>query len=108
MSWFVRTLPDTPTEALELGALAPHANRIRAAAADALAPNTRRAYRGAWERFRTWAGAEGLRALPTLRMDRQAIRAAHVEAGEPDPAASEGVRRVLRGLSRRRTGEGRR
>ena len=108
MSWLVRTLPDTPTEALELGALAPHANRIRAAAADALTPNTRRAYRGAWERFRTWAGAEGLRALPTLRMDRQAIRAAHVEAGEPDPAASEGVRRVLRGLSRQRAGQGRR
>ena len=38
--------------------------------------------------------------------DRQAIRAAHIEAGEADPAASEGVRRVLRGLSRQRAGAG--
>ena len=41
-------------------------------------------------------------------MDRQAIRAAHIESGEPDPTASEGVRRVLRGLSRQRAREGRR
>ena len=34
------------------------------------------------------------------------IRAAHLEAGDADPSASEGVRRVLRGLSRQRAGQG--
>ena len=48
------------------------------------------------------------RSLSSLHLARQAIRAAHIEAGEADPAASEGVRRVLRGLSRQRAGQGRR
>ena len=47
MNRLVRTLPDTLPEALELGTIAPHVERIRAAAADAFAPNTRRAYRTA-------------------------------------------------------------
>lgn len=116
-----------PVASAELAALAPHVERIRAASA--FAPATRRAYGGSWAQFLAWADGEGLQALPapptavaaylahrsedgrslaTLRMDRQAIRAAHIEAGEPDPTASEGVRRVLRGLSRQRAGEGRR
>ena len=130
LSRLVRTLPDSPPEppgpaATEAG-LAPHAERIRAAAADAFAPNTRRAYWGAWERFCAWdaEGSQALLAPPaavaaylaarsgegrspaTLRMDRQAIRAARLEAGEPDPAAHEGVRRVMRGLSRKAGGGG--
>ena len=121
MSRLVRTLPDSLPEALELGTIAPHVERIRAAAADAFAPNTRRAYRTAWERFAAWADAEGLRALPaspaavaaylvarsgagrslsTLRMDCQAIRAAHVEVEDPDPTDSKGVRRGSSGASR--------
>ena len=108
-------------------ALEPHVERIRAAAADAFAPNTRRAYRTAWAAFARWADGEGFQALPaapaavaaylaarseagrslsSLHLARQAIRAAHLEAGEADPSASEGVRRVLRGLSRQRAGEG--
>ena len=108
-------------------AIGPHVERIRAAAADAFAPNTRRAYRTAWAAFARWADGEGLQALPaapaavaaylaarseagrslsSLHLARQAIRAAHIEAGEADPAASEGVRRVLRGLSRQRAGQG--
>ena len=108
-------------------AIEPHVERIRAAAADAFAPNTRRAYRTAWAAFARWADGEGFQALPaapaavaaylaarseagrslsSLHLARQAIRAAHIEAGEADPAASEGVRRVLRGLSRQRAGQG--
>ena len=118
-------------EARELAAIEaamePHVERIRAAAADAFAPNTRRAYRTAWAAFARWADGEGFQALPaapaavaayraarseagrslsSLHLARQAIRAAHIEAGEADPAASEGVRRVLRGLSRQRAGQG--
>ena len=97
---------------------APHVERIRAASASAFAPATRRAYGGSWAQFLAWADGEGLQALPappaaaaylahrsedgrslaTLRMDRQAIRAAHIEAGEADPTTTEGVRRVLQGL----------
>ena len=110
-------------------AMESHVERIRAAAADAFAPNTRRAYRTAWAAFDRWADGEGLQAIPaapaavaaylaarseagrslsSLHLARQAIRAAHIGAREADPAASEGVRRVLRGLSRQRAGEGRR
>ena len=124
-----RDLPTSASATGELAALAPHVERIRAASASAFAPATRRAYGSSWAQFLAWADGEGLQALPappaavaaylahrsedgrslaTLRMDRQAIRAAHIEAGGPDPTASEGVRRVLRGLSRQRAGEGRR
>ena len=125
--------PNVPAtrEARELAAIEaaiePHVERIRAAAADAFAPNTRRAYRTAWAAFARWADGEGFQALPaapaavaaylaarseagrslsSLHLARQAIRAAHIEAGDADPAASEGVRRVLRGLSRQRAGQG--
>ena len=73
-------------------------------------------------RFQTWAAREGLSAIPalpetvaayvaeradnglspaSLRMDRAAIRYHHTEAGHANPADNEGVRRVLRGLTRR-------
>ena len=127
--------PNVPAtrEARELAAIeaaiGPHVERIQAAAAYAFAPNTRRAYRTAWAGFARWADGEGLQAIPaapaavaaylaarseagrslsSLQLARQAIRAAYVEAGETDPTASEGVRRVLRGLSRQRAGQGRR
>ena len=100
----------------------PHVERIQAAAADAFAPNTRRAYRTAWAGVRPVGPmAKGSRPSPlapaavaaylagpirsgsTLtslrsiwnRFRRSVI--AHIEAGEADPAASEGVRRVLPG-----------
>ena len=108
-------------------AIEPHVERIRATAADAFAPNTRRAYRTAWVAFARWADDEGFQAIPaapatiaaylaarseagrslsSLQLARQAIRTAHIEAGEADPSASEGVRSVLRGLSRQRAGQG--
>ena len=103
------------------------AGRIRSAAADAFAPATRRLYLGAFRGFADWAAGEGLRAFPaapatvaaylaarsdqgrsvaTLRADRQAIAAVHRELGEPDPAGDVLVGRVMRGLARRRAGEG--
>ena len=43
----------------------------------------------------------------SLRMDRAAIRHHHTDAGHANPADNEGVRRVLRGLTRRAAREGR-
>ena len=123
-----RDLPTSAAATGELAALAPHVERIRAASASAFAPATRRAYGSSWAQFLAWADGEGLQALPappaavaaylahrsedgrslaTLRMDRQAIRAAHIEVGEADPTATEGVRRVLRGLLLPSRAEGR-
>ena len=75
----------------------------------------------AWRRFQAWADREGLGTMPaapetvaaylawradeglspaSLRMDRAAIRYHYTEAGQPNPADNEGVRRVLRELTR--------
>ena len=97
------------------------ADRVRQALADALAPNTRRAYLGHWDAFRAWAEGHGYASAPaapetvaahlaaiaetagasTLKVRRAAIRAAHRAAGLPDPTASELVRRALSGLVKR-------
>ena len=107
---------------------AEHVGRIVEAAAESHSASTRRNYAAFWARFRDWAAAEGLEALPaapetvaaylaeraaaglslsSLRTDRAAIRHRHAEAGHPNPAAHEGVRRVMRGLGRRAAREGR-
>ena len=91
-------------------------------------PATRRAYAGAWTRFREWAAGEGLEALPaepltvaaylthraaaglsmsTLAMDRKAISHRHRMAGFPTPTATEGVRQTYAGLRNRLAEEGR-
>ena len=62
-------------------ALEPHVDRIRAAAADAFAPNTRRAYRTAWAAFTRWADGEGFQALPAAPAAVAACLAARSEAG---------------------------
>ena len=90
--------------------------------------STRRNYHAAWRRFQAWADREGLSTMPaapetvaaylawradeslspaSLRMDRAAIRYHHTEAGQANPADSEGVRRVLRGLTRQAAWDGR-
>lgn len=82
-------------------------------------PATRRAYAGAWRRFREWAKEEGLQALPadpitvaaylvhrvmrglsisSLEMDRKAIGYYHRAAGHPSPTSSEGVKSTMAGL----------
>ena len=79
-------------------------------------------------RLEAWADREGFGAIPalpetvaaylaeraanglspaSLRLDRPAIRYHHTEAGHANPADNEGVRRVLRGLTRRAAREGR-
>ena len=91
-------------------------------------PATRRAYAGAWKRFRRWARSEGLEPLPadpltvaayltqraaaglsmsTLAMDRKAISHEHRMAGLPTPTATEGVRQTFAGLRNRLAEEGR-
>ena len=105
-----------------------HVDAIVAAMRESRAPETLRAYTGAWRRFRAWCEAEGYGLLPaapgtvaaylairaargaspaTVRMDRAAIRAAHLQAGAPTPTDSPGISRVMRGLVRKAAGEGR-
>ena len=106
----------------------PHVRRVVDAPRNSHSASTRRNYRAAWRRFQMWADREGLSALPappetvaaylaeradsglspaSLRMDRAAIRYRHTEAGLANPADNEGVRRVLRGLTRQAECEGR-
>ena len=79
--------PNVPAtrEQLELvaieAAIEPHVERIQAAAADAFAPNTRRAYRTAWAAFARWADGEGLQAIPAAPAAVAAYLAARSEAG---------------------------
>ena len=98
-----------------------HARRVVDAAQDSHSASTRRNYLAAWQRFQMWADREGLCPIPalpetvaaylaeraanglspaSLRLDRAAIRYDHTEAGLANPADAEGVRRVLRGLTR--------
>ena len=105
-----------------------HVRRIVEAARDSHAPTTRAAYATAWTTFGEWCGREGLSPLPaapetvaaflaeragdglgaaSLRMAATAIRHYHAEAGHPNPSAVEGVRRVLRGLTRQAVRDGR-
>ena len=105
-----------------------HIEAIAAAVRHCQRPATRRAYAGAWKRFRAWAAAEGLQPLPaepltvaaylvqragdgrsmaTLAMDRKAISHFHRAAGHPTPTASEGVRQTFAGLRNLAADEGR-
>ena len=91
-------------------------------------PATRRAYEGAWKRFRSWAEAEGLQPLPadpmtvaaylinraeqglsqsTLSLDRKAISHFHRTANLPTPTISEGVKLTLAGLRNQAAEQGR-
>ena len=101
---------------------------ILAAVQDSRRPATRKAYAGAWARFKAWAEAEGLESQPadpltvaayltlragkglsvsSLAMDRKAISYHHRSAGLPSPTSSEGVRQTLAGLRNRLTDTGR-
>ena len=105
-----------------------HVRRVVDAAQESHSAVTRRIYLAAWRRFEAWADREGLGSIPalpetvaaylaeraanglspaSLRLDRAAIRHHHTDAGHANPADNEGVRRVLRGLTRRAAREGR-
>ena len=105
-----------------------HVRRVVDAAQESHSAITRRNYLAAWRRFEAWADRESLSSIPalpetvaaylaeraanglspaSLRLDRAAIRHHHTDAGHANPADNEGVRRVLRGLTRRAAREGR-
>ena len=105
-----------------------HAERIEAAASEVLSANTRRTYATAWRAWSAWCKSEAFEPLPaqpvhvaaylaergeagagisTLRIAVAAIAHEHASRGAPSPVAHPGVRRVLRGLSRRQASEGR-
>ena len=94
---------------------------IRDAIEASSAPATRRVYASAWGRFTAWCDAEGHGSLPaapaavaaylaeraqsglapaSVRLDRAAIRAAHLAVQLPTPTEHPGVAAVTRGLSR--------
>ncbi len=90
-------------------------------AADAVAPNTRRAYKSDWTNFANWCETHGLASLPatgetvalyltdqahqvkvsTLKRRLSSISMAHQHAQEPTPTNSIEVKRVMQGLTRR-------
>ncbi len=101
---------------------------VTAAVRHSQRPATRRAYAGAWNRFRAWAEAEGVRSLPaepltvaaylayradaglsvaSLAMDRKAISHYHLAAGHATPTRVEGVRKTFAGLRNRAAEAGR-
>lgn len=111
-----------------LGFRARQIQQVVDAALHSHSENTRRNYASAWHRFQRWAHGAELESNPampqtvaaylaeraasglsmsSLRLDRAAIRHYHAQAEHANPADSEGVRRVLRGLARRAALEGR-
>ena len=104
------------------------AEGIRSAVESSHARETVRTYASAWEGFSRYCAAVGWNAMPadpvhvaaylvdraktgrslsSIKHSRAAIAHAHKEAGMPDPCSNEGVRRVLRGLSRQAAEAGR-
>jgi integrase len=109
---------ETAAGALVPGALVAAA---RAFAAEAKAPATRRAYRGAWRAFVAWAAAQHVAALPaapatvacyltalaeagrrvpSLELALAALAAAHQAAGHASPRSAPVVREVMKGIRR--------
>ncbi len=105
------------------GALVPVAlvDQARAFAAEAKAPATRRAYRGAWLAWVAWAEAHSVaplpaapaavacyltalaeagRRVPSLELALAALAAAHQAAGVDSPRTSATVREVMKGIRR--------
>ena len=101
--------------------LAPAAERARAYAGQAKAPNTLRAYNADWRDFAAWCAAAGLAPLPaepetvglylgdlaaagrkasTLERRLSAISQAHRLAGHPSPTGHPAVRAVWAGIRR--------
>ena len=104
------------------------AEGIRSAVESSHARETVRTYASAWEGFSRYCAAVGWNAMPadpvhvaaylvdraqagrslsSIKHARAAIAHAHREAGMSDPCSNEGVRRVLRGLSRQAAEAGR-
>lgn len=112
----------------EAGLSIEQAEGIRSAVESGHSRETLRTYASAWEHFTRYCAGVEWRAMPadpahiaaylvnsvqtgrslsTIKHARAAIAYAHKEAGMPDPCSNEGVRRVLRGLSRQAVEAGR-
>ncbi len=112
----------------EAGLRTRYLDAILSAVEESRRPSTRRVYEGAWKRFQSWAGAEGLQPLPaepmtvaayltsraeqglsasSLSLDRKAISHFHRAAGLPTPTISEGVKLTLAGLRNQAAEQGR-
>ena len=95
--------------------------RIASALAAALSPATRRVYRSQWALWTAWASDRDVNSLPaeplavaayvsqraqedaavaTIQVTLAAISAVHRDAGLPNPADHEGLRRVMAGIKR--------
>ena len=97
-------------------------NRIRQSLDSSVSENTRASYRSVWKTFERWAQVRAALALPaspaliaaylshlaeerrlsvpTVRLHRAAIAEIHKSNGHQDPTDNDGVRRVLKGITR--------
>ena len=96
--------------------------RIQGSLDHSVSDNTQAMYASAWRAFQTWTRARGVLAMPastsvvaaylahlaeerrlsveTIRLHKAALAAVHKPAGHEDPTDSEGVRKVMQGISR--------
>ena len=108
------------------GVTAADHSRVATALESATSKNTCRVYHSGWERWHRWAADRGVELMPAdpaavaaylaeraeqvspaaLRLDRASIAAAHRACGA-DPCVHEGVRQVMRGISRTGRDQGR-
>jgi len=113
-----------PTGLDLLGLLAgPDAEQARALVEAGVAPNTRRTYRAAWNRWASWCAERGMSPLPatpadvllylaasstelrpsSLRVQAAALASLHKAKGYGSPCADPAVRALLRGAARLRS-----
>jgi len=111
----------TGTDALSLALFSASRERARDYAGDAVAANTRRAYRADWRHFSVWCASQRLAPLPatpetvavyladlagryktaTITRRMSAIAQAHKTAGFASPTSDAAVRQVAAGIRRR-------
>ena len=110
------------------GVISADHSRVAAALEAATSKNTRRVYHSGWERWHRWAADRRRRVHASrsrrrvaaylaeraeqvspaaVRLDRASIAAAHRACAEADPCVHEGVRQVMRGISRTGRDQGR-
>ena len=117
----IRSGADSETSALSVSLYSESRERARDYAGDAVAANTRRAYRADWRHFSAWCARRRLAPLPatpetvavyladlaghyktaTITRRMSAIAQAHRTAGFASPTSDAAVRQVAAGIRRR-------